>query len=636
MATAPLSTPDTSYDLEYTIDIEENNEDYGYTHGIAGAVLDAFEIEYRSRSYSPGSNAAVGGALPGMDIKSYDAMGVIKASLLESFAGRLYTLPVDIMVDPEDGRVEFFEIGTFSATVTDIYQVIQNVGYQQQVGGCVVTGKKPIPYRRIENKINMLADSYIYNMTMYNTDCIFADEYDLQASIVYKDPLYMYDDLWYSSGWGSLRGHIHTFEGPDDESFIIRFNDSSTVPQHISDGFPSKVYVVTPTGGDDPPSSPEEAECIWYDSFTSGANTLLIKPQEAISQKNTRQGNMTTFEGLADLYLIGRGILDIKEVPLKCGDSTDSNSGTCAVTYLATQQSVVRLSAGQQYAVKNEEDGARVQFISKMPGYLEYGRDTPFFDVIRQVMQQSADIFPLGDGSAIMVDYTMATLDLNLPSILVASRKKGAWAAAKRINYYVSNLVIYDEPAPVAINGVYYDMEDMQPHRAINNPPDYVYEIDAAMSAMDQGSVINVELGTLGISDCEYLSETIYEMMLAEDGVTTEYMCGPLCDPQLGGVGPGGGIINSISYKYQDESSYLIYVSEGSPLSGMSGINTPRRLATEDVSLIGRVVSKPSGGTVKVYIEKFGSYKALIAGPMHLRVGDLVNVTLFNYPREHA
>jgi len=482
----------------------------------------------------------------------------------------------------------------------------------------------------------MLKDSYIYNMTLYNTNCILAEQYDLEATIVYKDPLYMYDPLWYSSGWGSLVGHIHSFKGPVDDKILVQFDQSSVVPMQVSLGFPTEVHVVRPDDATVIPANPAEADCLYLNAFAGAANTLLIKPPTGVREKNTRQGMQTTFDGLRDIILVGRAISGVKETPLDCTGDPDADGGIVTALKPSPNLTIVKLTPGQHYAVKNEEDGARVVFVSDIPGYLKYGANTQYMDIHRE-MTETADVFPLSISKAMRVDGTHAVLQLSLPSIRITARETGALLAANQIKYYVSNLVVYSEPGPIAINGELIDMTDTQPYRAISNPPNYITNYDRAISAMDKGRSLQVNLATLGELDCEYLSSVLYEIMMADDGIQTEYICGPLCEPILGGIGPGGGIINSISHRYQDEASYLVYVTEG-PMLIEQPASSPafKVLATETLSLTGKVISEPSGGIVRVHVEKFGNYKCLIMAPMYLRVGDIVNVTIYNYPKEVA
>ena len=82
------------------------------------------------------------------------------------------------------------------------------------------------------------------------------------------------------------------------------------------------------------------------------------------------------------------------------------------------------------------------------------------------------------------------------------------------------------------------------------------------------GGGMSLDFSFLDAEQCVTLSKALYEYMNSLDGIETVYVCDPNCDPKLGGVGPTGGVINSIQYSYTDSGSYTISANEGPRLVG--------------------------------------------------------------------
>ena len=162
-------------------------EDFG---SLAKAVLDAYGI--------PCSDSK-GGSLKDLDIKLLDAMQVIKLSLLEESAnsGAIYE-----PVMSSSGEVEFVEIGT-SESISDIYYEIQSGSYIEGCGGVMVTGKKPMTYRKpIEwRSVWEKVSRQVYETgIMFNGSCLESG-FNQYCTIVYNDP---HMDSAYNDGIDNL------------------------------------------------------------------------------------------------------------------------------------------------------------------------------------------------------------------------------------------------------------------------------------------------------------------------------------------------------------------------------------------------------------------------------------------------
>jgi hypothetical protein len=126
--------------------------------------------------------------------------------------------------------------------------------------------------------------------------------------------------------------------------------------------------------------------------------------------------------------------------------------------------------------------------------------------------------------------------------------------------------------------------------------------------------------------------------MNKDTGVVTTYVCGPNTEVDLGELGPGGGVINSITYSYNDSSSYTISINEGSrmvqPLSG-GGPSGPSFKATESVNARGTVIQALGNGVhFKVRLDGIGEKTAICTCHDVIREGDVVSCSIYNNPVE--
>jgi hypothetical protein len=167
--------------------------------------------------------------------------------------------------------------------------------------------------------------------------------------------------------------------------------------------------------------------------------------------------------------------------------------------------------------------------------------------------------------------------------------------------------------------------------------------LEEAMDVMSAGVGMEITLPFLNDPaeddvKLETLSKSLYDFMNNETGVDTTYVCGPNTDVELGQLGPSGGVINSISYSYNDSSSYTISVNEGSrmvkPLAGGGPTGaTPK--ATESLNARGTIIQALGNGIhFKVRIDGFGERVGICTCHDIIREGDIVSCSIYNNPVE--
>nr|MBL0721037.1 hypothetical protein [Sulfurovaceae bacterium] len=159
------------------VDFEETED--GFSENLASDVLKYYNIE---------THTTAGGKLANLDIKQMDAITVIKLSLVDDAVknGKL----LEVFLNNE-GAVEFKEAGEFSANVTDIYHTIQTMNYKEECTGVMVTGGKPLSYRKELEWVNLWGetkDKDIYDTDQMNNSACVSDVFNQYSSIIFPDP----------------------------------------------------------------------------------------------------------------------------------------------------------------------------------------------------------------------------------------------------------------------------------------------------------------------------------------------------------------------------------------------------------------------------------------------------------------
>jgi len=152
-----------------------------------------------------------------------------------------------------------------------------------------------------------------------------------------------------------------------------------------------------------------------------------------------------------------------------------------------------------------------------------------------------------------------------------------------------------------------------------------------------EGGGLSLSFSFMDEDEVKQLSKVLYDYMKERDGIETTYVCGPDSSPNLGGRGANGGIINGITYSYNDSGSYTISVNEGPWLIGglteVSGGVYMKQV--EENSAQGTII-QDAGNHIeyKVRIDGFGERWAINCVAAVLRVGDKVSCTVHNNPVE--
>lgn len=622
-------------------------EDAPETESIATRVLDTYGIPY---------SGDAGGPLDKVDMKMMDAISAIKASLLEHWAitGR----HMEMVVNPS-GEVEFIEVDNVSGDISDRYYSIQGVSYKTDVSGVMVQGGDPLPRRETRDWTNLNSTeqgAHIHDVSDLYDNCTVRD-LRRHAAISYEDPhlsssyndgienLYEINDPFQK-----IVGYAYNIvpvlaEGRDDVT--IQFNNTSNIPIKVG----TKLGTLAK-----PPEAAFDVNCYsgWTEEIELGDAQQVSIP--VTTRFTTKYG--TTYDRfirVTGVYILGYQCDTLWGVPIDeksslSGESTEANTVPFA-SINSPGVRVFKLQPGINYGTKYDTDGnLYIQFVDKShPSVnVRWGDDMTLYlssdcaYVLRygaSTKIEGASVLPLDYGTGVLVlGGIWMSIEVDMPSISIFDPKADALNIAKNFIFEVAPLILNDPPAPVAYNGQLLDMSqgfaDHDP-RTTQNFTDTEYEL--AVRDMSAGAGATISLSSLGEEECVTLSEKIYDDMRADNGVKTTHICGPNCNPQLGGRGISGGVINSISYSYTDGGSYTVSVDEGPKFLGNNaGITGGAYIKkTEEHTTTGTVLQDEGSHIMyKVLIPGLGVRQAINTTPEVIRTGDKVNVTVHNNPVE--
>lgn len=636
---------------------EESCSSYG---SLAEYVLNYFGVR---------CNSSIGGGLEDLDIKHMDAIQIIKLSLMQYSAqvGRIYE-----PIPQPDGSVDFKEIGGYTGlSGGDVYYEIQTGYYRERCSGVMVTGGVPIVKRRpIEWKpIWAGGPVQIFDTGLMNSSCIDGD-FNQWATIVYNDPHLdsRYEDgidniyeLTRNNPYDRIIGYAYYLDFPGwenepDVSIELQAHAKILVPVSIGSA-PSLGILQTRPKMD--ASFSENPDC--YEGTGGEVNPtdgVEIPIPSEFRFTTVRGTTVDKFLGVSDILIIGREIDDLRGKAVNpaasLNNSPNENDATRWVRINKSYDEVIKIDKGKHYTIAYEglgnEKQAYVVFSnnSRILDPAGWGTGVNFY-IDRDCSyfletggeEGYGSILPTSDTSGILVKEIWAVLDLDTPSITVYhpdGKNNRARQIAENLEYQVTPLVVIEEPAPVAFNGRLIDMSQVLPDHDPTTAQDFTdTELEQAMVEMDQGGGLSLNLSFLDANGCERLSDALYDYMNSGDGTEATYVCGPGTQVELGGMAPNGGIVNAVTYSYQDSNSYTISVSAGPYLMGdfaqVDGAVTFKR--AEDVPARGTVIQDMGNHIYfKVRLEGIGDRIAINMQPDILRVGDIVNCSIHNNPVE--
>lgn len=639
--------------------------DYGGSASLAVNVANYFGLETTNE---------VGGNLSDIDIRHMDAISLIKLSLLEASASNIVA-PYEIFVDYETNRLDFRQVGAYNGKVSHQYHTIQSASYIEKCSGVMVTGRDPLPYRKEDVEWKPIWGDIPENRRIFDTTDMISNcnrhKFYQQSVIAFRDP---HLNTEYADGIDNLyeiRSPFEKIQGYaiQRDSKSVYMDSDVTIVDSVQSHIPVRIAVTeggsyANLGNLYRPPTIESGE-ISIDCWTEIAEAPNVSnygipiPVPDQFRFTTKYGDLVdNFVDVVKIYMIGTELKECR------GIAKDDESGTKESTEANTEiwtwadsgkDVIFGLQYGKHYVIgydpaagikspiaifsNSSYDTDEAKYGSGGGSGVDfYVRPTCGYAKSLSSTKQRGTIFPFGDNTGVIVKEVWAILELSCPSVIITDPKGKANDIAINFTYNMMPLVLVDEPPPVAFNGTLIDQSlgkvdsDPTSTQDFQNTP---YE--EAMDLMDQGGGLNLHLSFLDATQCENLSRTIYEFMNRQNGFQTTYVCGPECEPVLGGYGPSNGIVNNIQYQYNDKGSYTISVTEGPAIiGGFASITTGTSIKqTESVSSNGTVIDDMGNGIYfKVRIDGFGEFVAFNISSDVVRIGDIVKCTIHNLPVE--
>lgn len=634
------------------------------TGSLAYSVLQTFDIPCAD---------TIGGDLPDLDIKHMDAIQVLKLSLLEESSNTNYLY--EPVMEP-DGQVYFRAVGAENGNVSDIYYEIQTGTYNEECSGVIVVGKDPMAYRREVEWKDIWAggDKQIYNAGFLFSTCD-NPKFNQYATIVFDDPHLNseYEDgidnlyeITRDNPYDTITGYAYYIDWPDSETdseTTVTLSDTAKIVIEIEDfnlGELRRRPNADPEWGDNPACFEGTQDDV------SPEGGIPIPIPDTFRFETQRGTKLDKFSGVIGVYVVGFPIKNIHDLPknnvVAAKTAPQNEDADCSIYIEDNYSSVFKLDEGKHYAIAYDEgeyaqpvivfaDNLMPSSALKIDGTVKtpykVQPDCPYATDLNGNPREEGEgyILPTGASSGVLVNQLFVGVELETPSVIVfnpdgvtANGENKPTEIAENLTFQVAPIVTVDEPPPIAFNGTLIDqVSAIVDHDPTTQQNFEDTEMERVMDQMDAGGGMSLNLSFLDENQTINLSGALYDYMNSGSGVDATYICGPNCDPVLGGVGPNGGIVNAINYSYQDSNSYTISVNCGPTLVGgmsqVSGGPTPK--ATESFSAKGTIIQDEGNNVYfKVRVDGFKDVTAVNMCPSVLRVGDKVSVSIHNNPVE--
>lgn len=585
-----------------------------------------------------------GDSLAGLDIKHMDADQLINLSLLSDPAG-VKEVGVNI-----DGALTFKTVGDGDGLGScDVYYQIQSYTYVEACTGVMVTGRKPRPKRKAAEFVDVWQGGA---KEIYNADWVaengMSKTFSNYATIVFEDPFLDtkykdgIDNLYnVSSPWESVIGYARYIDWPGSESSpdtTVTRSDNSTIPILVSGGEGSGSYtadigtLVNKVAG-------EEA--------TGG---IPINIPESFQYTTVRGSTLNRLIGIRSIVIVGKKLDSLMGIPTDDAAAINPTSDNVKIiaNISSATDSMYELKEGDHYVIVYNEGKPSISFASNSRANdpAVFGSNTSLL-----IDQDSAympgeflagvSVLPTGGTDGYLVKQVIALVNVQTPCINIYDPRPGkAISIATELQYKLAALIIVDEPAPVAFNGSIIDQSDgVVDHDPTTTQSFTNTSYEQAIESMNGGGV-SVTMSHLDAGGCASLSTTMLAHLNRGNGSVTTYICGPNSTPELGGYGgDSSSVVNDIVYSYSDNNSYTVSVTTGPVLlGGITNVtDSITKKKTENVPSNG-VVIQDMGNHVnfKVRLDACGiaPVVAINTAPAVIRVGDIVQCTLYNNPVE--
>jgi len=607
-----------------------------------------------------------GGTLRGLDIYNMNAISAMKLSVFEDFVrdNGHYEIYAD-----NDGVIRRFDIGLTTASVTQRYRVptrkVTNEVSQVKVVGfdappCLYVGDT---YSIIPDEAGDFESERIPPIHLMVQDTCYELVFDRYAYFCYRAPNYAskfndsIESLFEEGYDETVIAWAHNLKGTDtlSDQGSINFSEYTFYPVEI--GSPPQFDEVTLFPINIEYVSDEEARCWLAPEETRISYSLDLSPYK---YEDPDYGNqlISDVEELAYFILVGykmtyatswpartlsgRNIQDQHVTYVEFKDTKEAialQDGTDYVSWF-DGDNVLNISAGFVRKYDWEEFGYQyylTDWVSPTIGYVgEYGFVWPRLG--------GTGLDSGGLGTTMWVTGMYLVLRRKLNSVTIFDPEGSADFIMDNLVYEVTPIVQQDARPPTCGAGIYQGCVDWDTTVFDDDPltiQDLYKTSDLAKlnDAMAQG-VSSVSIDTPYLvteEEVQTAANKIYELFNDEDTIDeVNYVCSPDSTPRLG-ENYGEGVINSISYSYNDQSAYTISITSGPQhMREFAGTGTNIwMMETETIKRRGTVTQSSGDGLYYVVsVEGLGEFIAVntVVGDSTPEIGDVVDVEINNVP----
>ena len=623
------------------------------------------------------------GDLPRYDIHNMGAVQVIKLGLLEGVKdGNFYELYLN-----EKGQPIILNIGGKYTPAFEPDNVYYSVVHgSEKVEYCIILkGLDPMPERIIKDTINIIkygsgVGVEVYGLGMFKYSTCGGKAYDYHGCLSYADPE-LHDttkdelsSVFELEPFESLIGYAFTCRKPYDVEISFSSTTQVPVPFHVSGGIQKYVWGSLDTSikgqGIDVDITDEFYDalkdrcdsCVQLESNKLKLLYTSFVPILGIDQVITtfcRVSNYRSLESYNDICYPGGGA------------SSSSSNGNSACDYADINEVTRSLSAGQDYFYRI--DGRSLYCgipVRKLRYVYEANNDSNIADSSDyKSYTSSRGIGSIGNirlfaGSASNV-YTpfngIALVSIDKPSIFMVKKSDKAIGNITDTGALVED---HDFEARSMANGITLAVT---PIVTLDRPSNTAYYVDGDVTLIEMEDCIQDNDPTteelLQETPCEKMSNATsgkvtidVTLPFLETDESIIYVAGLLGDKFSGeyknsvstlpgnsisvsdlGKSFNDGIINKITWSYQDKSFYKASVTAGPFLTGVDSYNSSIWVRHTDQSLSreGVVIGDYGNGLeYKVNVKNIGIYVALNMTMSIIDVGDVVTVSIYNNPAE--
>lgn len=620
---------------------------------VAVMILEAFDIPIVG-AHPPRGN------LCGLDINNMAASAALKLSLAENIAdGIIYEVYVN-----EYGQAYFQEVYPNAPVVNlDIRLCIPSSNINNKVDGVIVRGYDKPPVRSFKDFYTVIGrgtgplnpSSVGYKQSYHSLEALLGTSqcigkiFAKEARVSYKDPVletsYMdgVDNLYELNAFESLVGYVIDFDGSSDQNVKYAFSDTSLFDIEID-----------------------------LSGFSFGSATMCTEAgltTMTYGEMTSHIGPFNSYDKYGDIWPLLNSVSQLTCVGYKIKYIYDytsfPSSETQVVCDVSSNKEVFSLAAGTNwywelssnssadvhiyYPVGEQSSTTYISadlLSSTYAGTRAYVREGFYYNANNPAtgsLIYGTPIPNVAGGLGVVLTKLIATVEIDRPSVTVQHQGGEALSYAQDLEVKYQPIIVTDEPAPVAYtfgSGAQLvdhtlDLFDADP-ATIEVSPSLRTGSMAWLQSQVKGNMIDVSLPFLDEDSCLSFADTLYNVY-NETETTYNLVCGPTSKPQLGARVAGySGRINSITYSYQDSSSYNINVNIGPVMTNVgSWSNTMWQKRTEDVSREGIIVWTAGNGVdYLVRVRGLGVYPAVNATLAAYAPGEKVQVTIHNNPVE--